>query len=308
MKKSEFIHLIESPNNIGGTDIIGLQEVIQEFPYFQSGQLLLTKAYHQSENFNFEIQLKKAAAYASDRKQLHKLIFDPKQKNESINSSDSNQEIANEFNKEEIGNIEPIESQSQALDKDKPQFVPDFNLVSDDKSDENKPHESPDILEQQILTEVIHQSILLEVDDNLAPIEDYKTEDGEKNETPISFDQNTEHSFSEWLSYYSDENSSDKNTNLLWDKISEESRNTFDSFKPESTLPVKQEFYSASKMAKLSIQEDDDLVTETLAMIYADQAYPEKAIKAFKKLQLKYPEKRVYFAGRIKEIENQINL
>ena len=72
-------------------------------------------------------------------------------------------------------------------------------------------------------------------------------------------------------------------------------------------MPAKQEFYSASKMAKLSVQEDDDLVTETLANIYAEQGNEEKAIKAFEKLQLKYPEKKVYFAGRIKEIENQLN-
>ncbi|MFT4757660.1 MAG: hypothetical protein ACI91R_002317, partial [Vicingaceae bacterium] len=33
----------------------------------------------------------------------------------------------------------------------------------------------------------------------------------------------------------------------------------------------------------------------------------EKAIKAFEKLQLKYPEKSSYFAGRIKDIQNQLN-
>ena len=69
----------------------------------------------------------------------------------------------------------------------------------------------------------------------------------------------------------------------------------------------KTEFFSATKMARLSVQEDDDLVTETLANIYADQENYDKAIKAFEKLQLKYPEKSVYFAGRIKEIQNQIN-
>ncbi|MCK3685909.1 tetratricopeptide repeat protein [Maribellus sp. YY47] len=52
-----------------------------------------------------------------------------------------------------------------------------------------------------------------------------------------------------------------------------------------------------------SVIENDELVTETLANIYFHQKNYEKAIKAFKKLSLKYPEKNIYFASRIKEIE-----
>jgi len=80
----------------------------------------------------------------------------------------------------------------------------------------------------------------------------------------------------------------------------------------QEKLPIqasaKKEFYSAAKMARLSVQENDDLVTETLASIYADQGKYEKAIQAFKKLQLKYPEKSSYFASRIKSIEQKLNL
>ena len=59
-------------------------------------------------------------------------------------------------------------------------------------------------------------------------------------------------------------------------------------------------------MAKLSVKENDDLVTETLAKIYASQGNLEKAIKAYKKLSLKYPEKKFYFAGQIKSLEKTL--
>jgi len=52
-----------------------------------------------------------------------------------------------------------------------------------------------------------------------------------------------------------------------------------------------------------SLSENDELITETLANIYSSQKNYEKAIDAFGKLSLKYPEKSIYFASRIKEIE-----
>ena len=52
-----------------------------------------------------------------------------------------------------------------------------------------------------------------------------------------------------------------------------------------------------------SIKEDEELVTETLASIYFQQKNFDKALDAYKKLSLKYPEKSIYFAGRIEEIE-----
>jgi tetratricopeptide (TPR) repeat protein len=52
-----------------------------------------------------------------------------------------------------------------------------------------------------------------------------------------------------------------------------------------------------------SVAENDEIITETLAAIYFQQKNYEKAQRAYQKLSLKYPEKSVYFAARIKEIE-----
>ncbi|WP_346862812.1 hypothetical protein [uncultured Draconibacterium sp.] len=57
------------------------------------------------------------------------------------------------------------------------------------------------------------------------------------------------------------------------------------------------------ELIEKSVAENDEIITETLASIYFQQKNYEKAQRAYQKLSLKYPEKSVYFAARIKEIE-----
>ncbi len=54
-------------------------------------------------------------------------------------------------------------------------------------------------------------------------------------------------------------------------------------------------------------QPNDEFITETLAKIYIKQGLYGKAIDAFQRLKLKYPEKSIYFAKQIDEVTNLLN-
>ena len=110
---------------------------------------------------------------------------------------------------------------------------------------------------------------------------------------PLNFDKNENHSFSEWLNVVSIK------------KIDRSDKNLVANFLQKESLNLKQKketFFKATDVARLSIIEDTNLVTPTLARVYLEQEYYEKAISTYKKLILKYPKKSSFFAGQIKLI------
>ncbi|MGV6845720.1 MAG: hypothetical protein ACWA42_06295 [Lutibacter sp.] len=114
---------------------------------------------------------------------------------------------------------------------------------------------------------------------------------------PISFSSNEPHTFNEWLqlSNFKRVDKSVKSTSQT-DLINQFIESN-PKIKPISkTKPT-------SDLAIESLNEDAQLMTETLAKVYLEQKKYKKAIQAYRILSLKYPEKSGFFANRIKAIK-----
>ena len=61
--------------------------------------------------------------------------------------------------------------------------------------------------------------------------------------------------------------------------------------------------YPTGNLAKDSLEEDFSMVTETIAILFAKQGKLDKARKAFRKLMEQHPEKSIYFAAQLKNLE-----
>jgi len=214
---SNLIESIQASRNIKAEDVATIDSLLLEFPYYQTAQLLLTKGLLNTNSIRYNLQLKKAAAYSLDRKQLFTLITQNKIRPKAV----------------------PM------LEKEKTKSIPE------------------------------------------------ELELGK----PLDFNEGEKHSFSEWMALSKikkiDRKPKPQQTDLI---------NKFINKEIIIRKPKKEAFFKAEDVAKESLVENNELVTPTLAKVYLEQEHYEKAILAYEKLSLKYPEKNSFFANQIKLI------
>ncbi len=78
MRKDEFISFLQNPALLGKDSLTGLEELLKDFPWFQTAHALYLKNLHNLEHIRFDTQLKISALYVADRRKLYDLLHDEK--------------------------------------------------------------------------------------------------------------------------------------------------------------------------------------------------------------------------------------
>ncbi len=287
MTRSQLIEFLASPDLLNQQTLEPMREVLDAYPFFQAGRLLWIKNLHQVDHIRFNSELKHAAAFIPDRSRLFFLIHD-------LQSSLASTQAP------EVGEAEPDLS-----DKAEAPGLSEIEVPALKKVEAKDVKSSPNGF-------VFPAADLLDYERDDTSAVSYLLD---SQDTSANFNPNESRSFSEWLTMLR-HNPGDL---ISPDEISKTRRS-----QPARKFSLIDDFLDSGKhrvrlitagsgrpepadVASRSVQENDDLMTETLANIFIRQKHYRKAANIFERLYLKYPEKSVYFARRIKELEELIN-
>jgi len=304
---TELINILQNPKQVSKTQTSELEDILQQYPYFQSARALYLKGLKQKDSFKYNQALRTTAAYSTDRS----ILFD------FITSDTFNQNkisLAIKFNSEQLKSMSVYEHEDISVDKS----------VSIDEALKQHIKNTEGVLDPNLFEtknypanyQIIGQNELIEVDGkNIKETPEETLELGK----PLNFDRNETHSFTEWLKITSfkpidrskkiNEQTVEEQTESKLGKTSDTNQNIEKKFELiDKFLERNPKIIPTKDPAKIdsipvSNTSNDELMTETLARIYLEQKNYGKAIQSYKILSLKYPEKSGFFADQIKAVE-----
>ena len=295
MNTRDYITLLNKPYSLSERQTAALEQVLAEFPYLQSARAIQLKGLYNQDSFRYNTELKKTAAHTTDRSVLFDFIT-----SEQFTSIDKEHFDTTQKTIEALPVKESEEITATPKDKVKESIKRTIKESAVEAEIESSP-KSPQTQETEKEAKNTEKS----------------AEEKLKIGKPIPFNKSETHSFSEWLQLSKitpinrEENNEEKadeadktdapptSSSGLDKKL--EIIDRFIESNPKIT-PVKTATAPATNLGGRS-EDNNSLMTETLAKVYLEQKKYSKAIQAYEILILKYPEKSVFFADRIADIK-----
>ncbi|WP_317125688.1 hypothetical protein [Sinomicrobium pectinilyticum] len=274
---------MRNPKNIRLGETTSLEQVIEQYPFFQCARALHLKGLKNLNSFKYNDTLKKTAAYTTDRAVLFDLIT-------------SRDFIQNRIARTIAGNhpdIAGIEVNAQEIRLENRKLIEQTHIGSEKEAEQ-----------------ILDPSVFMPVEKELPSEEEQQLHIGE----PLEFSRNEKHSFTEWLKLSAArpvQREEKKSASGPGEKetASDQSRKfkLIDKFIKANPKIVpkaadRNKETPVVNLAKSTQMEKAELMTETLAKVYLEQKRYKNAIQAYKILSLKYPEKSGFFADQIRAI------
>jgi tetratricopeptide (TPR) repeat protein len=305
MTAQNIIKYIEDPTILDDNSIIDLTLLTEQYPYFQAGQLLRVKNLYLLSPQTIKPVLNFTAAYVTDRKILYYLLH-PIQDKPVIEKSKSHEKQIKDTIRENISDtLETQKQLAEIITTGEIEFTTSFDLFKEygqgvelDEFVVRINNTESEVLE---LFDNEPEKISAESTQNINHSEDLSKKEKRKSLNPnddILTIINKGIGFEELEKY---------ETEIPAQKLKQVS--LIDNFLKTNPkiVPVKPGEVPIKDISEDSVKEHDHLITDTLADIYLKQGNYAKAIFAYEKLSLKYPEKSTYFAAQIAEIKKLID-
>ncbi|MCB0373559.1 MAG: hypothetical protein KDD31_11155 [Muricauda sp.] len=289
MNVSDFKHILQNSNTIlSPKQTRELEDIIEEYPYFQAARALHLKGLKNLDSYKYNNALKVTAAYTTDRDVLFDYIT-------------SKEFVQNNIADAIAGRGSKLEDQNAISEVIEPN--PDAESMLAVSDEPALPQNIKDA--EQILNPALFESKSSEQQpEPPATKEESKPETDLNLGKPLPFTKKEKHSFTEWLQLTSHSEEPEPEDNVMEELERKKKFELLDKFIENNPKIVPQEASNTKVDIKESTKFDkNELMTETLAKVYLEQKKYKKAIQAFKILSLKYPEKSGFFADQIQAVK-----
>ncbi|MCX6282664.1 MAG: hypothetical protein NTW31_00265 [Bacteroidetes bacterium] len=352
MNRQQFSEFVKDPLALGEGSITELENLLKQYPYCQTAQVLLTINLLKQNHASYQTQLKRAVAYAGDRKKLKELLEGKNLFTAPVSTANAPVQFAgpvsqtsmpepvypstpdelrpqadtgmpaqiaagsnesevvevsslHSFNKDQtaVPEVEPSDTDMPLRSEPRQEIYIEDSVISSEELALASPQAPagmpsagpvaalhPLAKPSDVPQEKLNQDDLLSiVRKRLAEINEEKQIKARESVPAASL---TDHDRGDPVLRPASEFSRSK-VELIEKFIKEE---------PKISRP-KKEFFNPTLISQRSNMDEEDIVSETLALLYAKQGNIQKAIHIYEKLSLRFSEKSRYFAAQIENIK-----